>query len=104
MDNLTHTLTGVLLARAGLRRVVPGATAVLVVASNLPDADVVAALLGSLTYLEYHRHLTHALVVAPLLGLVAALAAYRVPGWRFWPAWAVGAVTTCLQAAADFKR
>lgn len=101
MDNLTHTLTGVLLARAGLRRVVPGATAVLVVASNLPDADVVTAVMGALPYLEYHRHLTHALVVAPLLGLVAAMAGYRVAGWRLGPAWALGNVGVWAHIVLD---
>jgi inner membrane protein len=91
MDNVTHTLTAILLGRAGLGRLTPGATAALVIAANLPDADVVVSLWGgALGYLEYHRHLTHALVVAPLLGLLAGLAVFRVPGWRFWPAWAAG--------------
>jgi inner membrane protein len=91
MDNVTHSLTALLLGRAGLGRWTPGGTAALVIAANLPDADVVVALWGgALGYLEYHRHLTHALVVAPLLGLVAGLAVCRTPGWRFWPAWMVG--------------
>jgi inner membrane protein len=91
MDNVTHTLTAVLLARAGLGRMARGGTAVLVLASNLPDADSVVGFWGgALGYLEYHRHLTHALAVAPLLGLLAALAMFRVAGWRLWPAWALG--------------
>jgi inner membrane protein len=91
MDNVTHTLTAVLLARAGLGRAVPGATAVLVLASNLPDADSVVGFFGgTLAYLEYHRHLTHALAVAPMLGLLAALAFFRIKGWRLLPAWIVG--------------
>lgn len=102
MDNITHTLTAVLLARAGLGRVVPGATAVLVLASNLPDADSVVALFGGgLGYLEYHRHLTHALVVAPLLGLLAALALFRVKGWRLGPTWAVGTAGVWAHLALD---
>lgn len=89
MDNLTHTLTAVLLARAGLGRGIPQATGLLVVASNLPDGDSVAGLLGGLSYLEYHRHLTHAVVVAPVLGLVTALLFARAKGWRLGPAWAL---------------
>lgn len=91
MDNVTHTLTAVLLGRAGLARMAPGGMGVLILASNLPDADSVVALFGGgLGYLEYHRHLTHALVVAPVLGLLAALAFFRVSEWRLLPAWAVG--------------
>ncbi len=91
MDNVTHSLVAVLLGRTGISRGIPKATGILLVASNLPDADSVVALWGGgLGYLEYHRHLTHALVVAPLLGLLAALAFWRVQGWRLLPAWAVG--------------
>ena len=65
-------MTAVLLARAGLGRVSAGGLGILLLASNLPDADSVVALFGGgLGNLEYHRHLTHALVVAPLLGLLA---------------------------------
>lgn len=83
MDNLTHSLTGLMLSRAGLQQWCPQATALLVVASNIPDADTVSLLLGPLGYLEYHRHLTHALVAIPVLGLaVAALVRFAL---RLWP-------------------
>ncbi|MBI2686784.1 MAG: metal-dependent hydrolase [Acidobacteria bacterium] len=91
MDNVTHTLTAILLARAGLGRLVPGGTAVLLVASNIPDADSAVTLwAGGLGYLEYHRHLTHALLAGPLLGLLAALAVCWIKGWRLLPAWGLG--------------
>lgn len=93
MDNVTHSLTAVLLARAGLGRISPGGMGILVLASNLPDADSVVALFGGgLGYLEYHRHLTHALIVAPLLGLLAALPFFRIAGWRAIPAWILGTI------------
>ena len=41
MDNLTHTLTGVLLARAGLNRLTPRAMLIVIIAANVPDFDVV---------------------------------------------------------------
>ena len=42
MDNLTRTLTGIGLARAGLaQRLGRGTNAILALASNLPDGDVV---------------------------------------------------------------
>lgn len=73
MDNLTHSLTGVMLSRAGLDRLYPRATLLLLLASNVPDADIVTRLGGSLLYLDYHRHLTHALVAVPLMALPCVL-------------------------------
>lgn len=73
MDNLTHTLTGLALSRAGLSRAGPGATLALLLASNLPDVDVVASLKGTAAYLEHHRGFSHSLVGAPLLALCLAL-------------------------------
>ncbi len=69
MDNLTHTLTGIVLARAGLNRRVPRASWLLVLASNAPDLDIVAGLNGSLAYLHHHRGWTHALAFAPIVAL-----------------------------------
>src|SRR5262245_35198062 len=70
MDNVTHTLTGLMLARAGLGGKTKGATAMMLLAVNAPDMDVVSWFGGSLTYLESHRSYTHALVFAPLVALV----------------------------------
>jgi inner membrane protein len=74
VDNLTHPLPGLALARAGLSRRTRGATAVLVLASNLPDVDLVFGLRGTAAYLEHHRDLSHSVVGAPLLALGLALA------------------------------
>jgi len=65
MDNLTHTAVGLFLSRAGLNRLTPSATPILLIAANFPDADVVSAAGGWLTYLHYHRHLTHLVMRAP---------------------------------------
>jgi inner membrane protein len=70
MDNLTHTLVGVLLARAGLQRVSPQATALCVVGANIPDVDIITAS-SAIEYLNYHRHLTHALPAVPLMAALA---------------------------------
>ena len=69
MDNLTHTLTGLFLSRIGLNRWTPGASAILMLAANAPDIDVVSAAGGSLNYLHYHRHLTHSLAAMPLMAI-----------------------------------
>jgi len=62
-----------MLARAGLDRFTPRATWILLLGANAPDIDVVSAFGGSLNYLHYHRHLTHALVALPVLPLVCVL-------------------------------
>lgn len=70
MDNLTHTLVGLMIARAGLNRLGPRSTALLIVGANLPDADLITALAGQLTYFQFHRGYTHALAISPLLALL----------------------------------
>jgi inner membrane protein len=86
VDNITHTLTGLMLSRAGLNRVSPEATWVLLLAANAPDIDVCSALGGSLTYLHFHRHLTHSLLLLPLLAAACVLAvrvlARRPIAWK----------------------
>ena len=74
MDNITHSLTGLLLSRAGLDRLTPRAPWILFLAANAPDIDVVSAFGGSLNYLHYHRNLTHSLVALPVLPIICVLA------------------------------
>ena len=81
MDNITHTLTGLMLSRAGLNRMSPRATAVVLLAANAPDVDVVSALGGAASYLHYHRALTHSLAAIPLVALLPLLAV-RLPARR----------------------
>jgi inner membrane protein len=86
MDNLAHTLAGLALSRAGLGRTSEGATLTLVLAANLPDADVVTRLMGTASYLEHHRGISHSLVGAPLLAVaLAALVRLFAPRARFLP-------------------
>ena len=75
MDNLTHTLFGLTLANAGLRRAGQGTTAALVIASNIPDVEIVRAFTGGrVAYLEAHRGATH----GPAALLLAAATAAAV--------------------------
>jgi inner membrane protein len=73
MDNLTHTLTGLFLSRVGLNRWTPQASAILILAANAPDIDVVSAAGGSLSYLHYHRHLTHSLIGLPIMAILSVI-------------------------------
>jgi inner membrane protein len=70
MDPLTHTAVGLFLSRAGLKKWTPMATPILLLAANAPDIDIVTAAGGSLNYLHYHRHLTHAVAAMPLMALL----------------------------------
>jgi membrane-bound metal-dependent hydrolase YbcI (DUF457 family) len=73
MDNLTHTLSGVVLARAGLsQRFGKGTTLVLAVASNLPDIDVFWTFAGLGDPVFSRRLLTHSVLGVPLLAAAAA--------------------------------
>lgn len=73
MDNLTHSLVGLVAAKAGLEKLSPGATALCVLAANLPDADIVTLIGGRWTYLHHHRGITHSILGAIVLGLTLPL-------------------------------
>ncbi|HEY6348817.1 MAG TPA: metal-dependent hydrolase [Candidatus Angelobacter sp.] len=96
MEPVTHFLTGACLSRAGLNRKTGLATLTLVLASEMPDLDIVSSLGGSVSYLQHHRGITHTLLGAPFvaagtLGVVYGI--YRLllsrghefkrpPNWR----------------------
>ncbi|MFQ5662596.1 MAG: metal-dependent hydrolase [Terriglobia bacterium] len=73
MDNVTHTLTALVLARAGAQRLAPYATAALVVAANVSDIDYLSFLGSAASYLEYRYAWTHSLAGAAVLGAGVAV-------------------------------
>ena len=82
MDNLTHTLVGLMLSRAGMNRFHLRASAILILATNIPDIDAVSLAGGAGNYFHYHRGITHAIAFAPVLALLPLLAvrvAFRKP-------------------------
>lgn len=83
MDNVTHTLVGAALARAGLDRRTGLGYATLLIGANLPDVDVAGALVGE--NLAFRRGWTHgplALVLLPALLALKMLAYDRWQGRR----------------------
>jgi inner membrane protein len=89
MDNLTHSLTGLALARTGLNRFCPHATLLLVLSANAPDADIVSIAGGQLKHLEIHRGYTHSFVGLPFMAalsvlVVIAIYRQRLPQIRAW--------------------
>ena len=71
MDNLAHTLAGLAIAEAGLRRKTALGATTLAIAANLPDIDVGIYLFGDgVDALAFRRGWTHgilAMVVLPVL-------------------------------------
>ncbi len=89
MDNVTHSLVGLAMARAGLNRFSPRATLLLILSANAPDIDIVALSRGGLAYLEAHRGYTHSLLGLPAMALlsvlvVAAIYRERLPWLNAW--------------------
>src|SRR5436190_24206085 len=72
MDNVTHTLFALTLARSPLGRAGRGTTAALIIASNAPDIDIVGAARGGITYLAWHRGPTHGPLGIVGLGVATA--------------------------------
>ena len=100
MDPVSHGLLGataafaVLGGRIGRRAAVAGLTGGL-----FPDADIFLAPVSDPALpFELHRHFTHAIVLAPLFGALAAAPLLLVPRWRDTPwlfllAGAIGCLT-----------
>ncbi|MEO8027341.1 MAG: metal-dependent hydrolase [Bryobacteraceae bacterium] len=100
MDNVTHTLTGLMLARACAPSV-PRAGLLMMLAANAPDLDVVSGAFGAAAYLDYHRWLTHGVLLSPLMALGPVLLVWFLsrstpfPWLRSW-AWSLLAVLSHL--------
>jgi len=86
MDNITHSLTGALAAKAIERQGVPEADQrkqrralfwLLVVCANLPDIDILFTVFGGRLFsLQHHRGITHSFFFAPLFALLPAALFY----------------------------
>jgi len=82
MDNLCHTLVGAALGEAGLKRRTRFGSATLMIASNLPDVDVLVFATGTPS-VAFRRGWTHGILadvlLPPLLTAVMLLVASRRP-------------------------
>jgi inner membrane protein len=90
MDNVTHSLVGLMLGRAWGKN-----AAMMVVAANFPDIDIVSWAGGSLTYIEAHRGIAHSLIAAPILALIAMLL-FRNRSWQAYLVCLVGVMSHLL--------
>jgi inner membrane protein len=87
MDNVTHSLVGLMLARVSGK-----SAAMMVIAANLPDIDIVSWAGGPLFYLEAHRGIAHSLIAAPLLALILILL-FRDRTWQSYAACLIGVLS-----------
>jgi inner membrane protein len=106
VDNLTHTLSGLVTARLfpalnlTLRqRYIAGALAV-----NMPDLDILLAPFSSELYLLHHRGETHSLLMVPLWALLLSWIFARLfktaGGWRDF--YGLSAIALLVHIAADW--
>ncbi len=106
MDNITHSLTGLALSRAGLERFCPRAVWLLMLSANAPDADIAVASQGAFPYLEAHRGYTHSLCGLPVMAaltvvVIAAIFRQRLPWFRAWLICLIGVASHLLLDATN---
>jgi inner membrane protein len=87
MDNVTHSLVGLMLARVSGRN-----AAMMVIAANSPDVDIVSWAGGTLTYLDVHRGIAHSLIGAPVWALILILL-FRDRTWRSYLVCLIGVLS-----------
>ncbi|MBI2876504.1 MAG: metal-dependent hydrolase [Candidatus Tectomicrobia bacterium] len=87
MDNLTHALTGMVIAKTGLDRNQPKiAVRALWVSALFPDIDCVVQLFRSEEFIFYHRGFTHSLFGLPIFALLLGALFYAFsPSERHGP-------------------
>ena len=81
MDNLCHTLTGACIAEAGLKHRTRFASAALMIASNLPDIDVLA-FATSTPAVALRRGWTHGAVAQAVLPVLLTAGLLAFDRWR----------------------
>jgi len=79
---VTHLLTGACLSRAGFNRKTALATLTMVLAAEVPDADILWYFKDPAMGFAHHRGFTHAFIGVPLDAALALGAAWFY--WRFW--------------------
>jgi len=96
MDNLTHTLVGLMLARTGLEKTTVRGAGMMMLAANAPDIDGVTWFMGTLPYLEYHRSYTHSFAFMPVVALLPMLLARVKFSWQSYGAALIGVLSHLL--------
>jgi len=96
MENVTHTLVGLMMARAGLEKTTVRGTAMMLLAANVPDVDAFYFFTDRLRYLDHHRSYTHSLAFVPLMALLPMLLVWAKVSWRSYAASMAGVLSHVL--------
>jgi inner membrane protein len=96
MENLTHTIVGLMMARVGLEKTTPRGAGMMMLAANAPDIDAVFWLGGTLRYLEYHRSYTHSFAFMPIVALLPMLLTRVKFSWQSYLASLAGVLSHLL--------
>jgi membrane-bound metal-dependent hydrolase YbcI (DUF457 family) len=95
MENLTHTMVGLLMARCGLEKTTVRGAGMLMLAANAPDIDAVFWF-NRLHYLDYHRSYTHSFACAPLVALLPMALVRAKFSWQSYGAALAGVLSHIL--------
>src|SRR5258708_4892089 len=106
-------MVGLLVAKAGLERLSPGATSACVIAANLPDGDILTGVYGRWYLLEQHRGITHSIIGAlflpilitatyKLVDLLYARIRGKTAKVRFWPLLLASALASATHPILDW--
>ncbi len=95
MENLTHTLVGLMMARCGLEKTTVRGAGMMMLAANAPDVDAVFWF-NRLHYLDYHRSYVHSLAFAPLVALLPMALVRAQFTWKSYAAAIAGVLSHIL--------
>src|ERR1039458_2864074 len=97
MEPVTNALTAIALGRAGLNKVTPMATPMLLVSGLIADVDWVTRLGGANAFLRGHRTATHSMLGTAVL--IVAVALVFVFAGRKYPQFATNTLSALLICA-----
>jgi inner membrane protein len=95
MENLTHTLVGLMMARCGLEKTTVRGAGMMMLAANAPDVDAVFWF-NRLHYLDYHRGYLHSFACAPAVALLPMLLVRAKFSWQSYAAALAGVLSHLL--------
>jgi inner membrane protein len=95
MENLTHTLVGLMMARCGLEKTTVRGAGMMMLAANAPDVDAVFWF-NRLHYLDYHRSYVHSLAFAPLVAILPMALVRAQFTWKSYAAAIAGVLSHIL--------
>ncbi|MSR65101.1 MAG: metal-dependent hydrolase [Verrucomicrobiae bacterium] len=95
MDTIAHGLAGAVIGYCGFRqRAGRAALAASVLGAEFPDIDIVLLLVNSETYLNWHRGITHSVLLLPVWSWIVAFLVWDMMGRKnfriLWGASAAG--------------